>query len=76
MAKLTPHLDQQAVWERTVTDYAKIRTPFRDKQQHQNLGHVANFGFCDGTVRFLRYEADAVLPALMTHAGGEVTSVD
>ena len=32
----------------------------------------ANFAFCDGSVRFLRYEADAILPALMTRAGGEV----
>ena len=59
-----------------MTDYAKIRTPFRDKQQHQNLGRVANFGFCDGSVRFLRYEADAVLPALMTRSGGEVASFE
>ena len=32
----------------------------------------AHFLFCDGSVRFLRYEADAVLPALATRAGGEV----
>lgn len=31
----------------------------------------ANFGFCDGSARFLRYSADAVLPALSTRAGGE-----
>lgn len=31
----------------------------------------ANFAFCDGSVRFLTYEADAVLPALATRAGGE-----
>lgn len=36
----------------------------------------ANFGFCDGSVRFLRYEADAVLPALMTRSGGEVASFE
>lgn len=36
----------------------------------------ANFAFCDGSVRFLRYEADAILPALMTRAGGEVVSVE
>jgi len=36
----------------------------------------ANFAFCDGSVRFLRYEADAVLPALMTRAGGEVVAVE
>ena len=32
----------------------------------------ANFAFCDGSVRYLRYEADAILPALMTRAGGEI----
>lgn len=32
----------------------------------------ANFAFCDGSVKFLRYSADAILPALATRAGGEV----
>jgi prepilin-type N-terminal cleavage/methylation domain-containing protein/prepilin-type processing-associated H-X9-DG protein len=31
----------------------------------------ANFAFADGSVRLLRYEVDAVLPALATRAGGE-----
>jgi prepilin-type processing-associated H-X9-DG protein len=31
----------------------------------------AHFAFCDGSVRFLRYSADAVLPMLATRAGGE-----
>jgi prepilin-type processing-associated H-X9-DG protein/prepilin-type N-terminal cleavage/methylation domain-containing protein len=35
----------------------------------------ANFLFADGSVRFLRYEADAILPALATRAGGEVVAV-
>ncbi|MBX9584334.1 MAG: DUF1559 domain-containing protein [Gemmataceae bacterium] len=35
----------------------------------------ANFACCDGSVRFLRYEADAVLPALATRAGGEVAEL-
>jgi prepilin-type processing-associated H-X9-DG protein len=35
----------------------------------------ANFAFADGSVRFLRYEADSILPALATRAGGEVTSL-
>jgi prepilin-type N-terminal cleavage/methylation domain-containing protein/prepilin-type processing-associated H-X9-DG protein len=35
----------------------------------------ANFLFADGSVRFLRYDADAVLPALATRAGGEVAAV-
>ena len=33
----------------------------------------ANFALCDGSVRFLTYSTDAVLPALATRAGGEVT---
>jgi prepilin-type N-terminal cleavage/methylation domain-containing protein/prepilin-type processing-associated H-X9-DG protein len=32
----------------------------------------ANFLFADGSVRFLACEADAILPALATRAGGEV----
>ena len=32
----------------------------------------ANFAFVDGSVRFLTYAADSVLPALATRAGGEV----
>ncbi|HUR52494.1 MAG TPA: DUF1559 domain-containing protein, partial [Gemmataceae bacterium] len=35
----------------------------------------AHFAFADGSVRFLRYEADAILPALSTRAGGESVSV-
>lgn len=35
----------------------------------------ANFLFADGSVRFLPYAADAVLPSLATRAGGEVASV-
>ena len=36
----------------------------------------ANFAFCDGSVRFLPYSADSVLPALATRAGGEVAALD
>jgi prepilin-type N-terminal cleavage/methylation domain-containing protein/prepilin-type processing-associated H-X9-DG protein len=32
----------------------------------------ASFCFGDGSVRFLRYEADTILPALSTRSGGEV----
>jgi prepilin-type processing-associated H-X9-DG protein/prepilin-type N-terminal cleavage/methylation domain-containing protein len=32
----------------------------------------ANAAFCDGSVRFLRYQADSILPALSTRQGGEV----
>jgi prepilin-type N-terminal cleavage/methylation domain-containing protein/prepilin-type processing-associated H-X9-DG protein len=35
----------------------------------------ANFAFADGSVRFLRYSADDVLPALATRAGGEAVTV-
>jgi prepilin-type processing-associated H-X9-DG protein len=35
----------------------------------------ANFLFADGSVRFLRYEADPILPALATRAGGESVAV-
>lgn len=31
----------------------------------------ANFVFCDGSVRFLRYSANPTMPALATRAGGE-----
>lgn len=31
----------------------------------------ANFAFCDGSVRFLTYASDSVLPALATRSGGE-----
>ena len=31
----------------------------------------ANFAFCDGSVKFVKYSADAILPALATRAGGE-----
>jgi prepilin-type processing-associated H-X9-DG protein/prepilin-type N-terminal cleavage/methylation domain-containing protein len=34
----------------------------------------ANFLFCDGSVKFLTYEANSVLPALGTIAGGEVVT--
>jgi len=35
----------------------------------------ANFCFADGSVRFLAYGADAVLPALATRAGNESVEV-
>ncbi|MGL4419021.1 MAG: DUF1559 domain-containing protein [Gemmataceae bacterium] len=34
----------------------------------------ANFAFADGSVRFLRYDADSVMPALGTRNGGETVS--
>jgi prepilin-type processing-associated H-X9-DG protein len=37
----------------------------------------AHFAFCDGSVRFLAYSADPIMPALATRAGGEaVTAPD
>ena len=35
---------------------------------HSNGAH---FGFLDGSIRFLRYEAKPILPALATRSGGE-----
>jgi prepilin-type processing-associated H-X9-DG protein len=35
----------------------------------------ANFAFADGSVRFLAYSADSIMPALATRAGGEVAAV-
>ena len=36
----------------------------------------SNFAFADGHVRFLRYSAADILPALATRAGGETVSVE
>ncbi len=36
----------------------------------------ANFVFCDGSVRFLTYSANDILPALASRAGGEVVSIE
>ena len=35
----------------------------------------SNFAFCDGSVRFLSYGADSILPALATRAGGELVQI-
>ena len=35
----------------------------------------ANFAFADGSVRFLAYSANSVLPELSTRAGGEIASI-
>ena len=35
----------------------------------------AHFAFCDGSVRFLAYSADPMMPALASRAGGEVVTV-
>ncbi len=35
----------------------------------------ANFALADGSVRFLTYSADSIMPALATRAGGEVVEV-
>jgi hypothetical protein len=40
-----------------------------------HLGGGANFLSADGSVRFLSYSADPIMPALATRAGGEVVTV-
>ncbi|MCI0704053.1 MAG: DUF1559 domain-containing protein [Planctomycetia bacterium] len=35
----------------------------------------ANFAFADGSVRFLKYSADDIMPALATRAGGEAVTL-
>ncbi len=35
----------------------------------------AQFAFCDGSVRFVRYEGDPILSALATRSGGETASL-
>ena len=35
----------------------------------------ANFIFADGSVRLIRYDANSVMPALASRAGGEVAAV-
>lgn len=35
----------------------------------------ANFVFCDGSVHFLTYAADPLLPALATRAGGDIAEI-
>ncbi len=36
----------------------------------------ANFAFADGSVQFIRYTANDIMPALATRAGGESISLD
>jgi prepilin-type processing-associated H-X9-DG protein len=35
----------------------------------------AHFVFCDGSVRFLSYDSDSILPSLSTRAGGELVNL-
>lgn len=35
----------------------------------------AYFAFCDGSVKFVRYEANPIMPALATRSGGETASL-
>ena len=52
-----------------VTDPCGVYHPW---SLHTGGAHAA---FCDGSVRFLRYGADPILPALSTRAGGETVEV-
>ena len=36
---------------------------------------LPNFAFADGSVRLLRYDANGVMPALASRAGGEAVAV-
>jgi prepilin-type processing-associated H-X9-DG protein len=47
-------------------------------QLHYWSGHDAgvNFAFGDGSVRFMTYARNDLLPALATRSGGEVTNLD
>jgi prepilin-type processing-associated H-X9-DG protein/prepilin-type N-terminal cleavage/methylation domain-containing protein len=54
-----------------------------DNQQLCSIFHFwslhsggANFAFADGSVKFLPYSANDILPALATRAGGEVVALD
>lgn len=42
------------------------------RSENKNLMQGQGFTIADGSVHFLRYAADAVLPALSTRARGEV----
>jgi prepilin-type processing-associated H-X9-DG protein len=57
--------------------YGRGRLSNQCDQFHFWSLHVdgAHFLFADGSVRFLSYSADGVLPALATRAGGEVVEV-
>ncbi len=39
------------------------------------MGVMANFLFADGSVRFLSYSANPIMPALASRAGGEAVAV-
>jgi prepilin-type N-terminal cleavage/methylation domain-containing protein/prepilin-type processing-associated H-X9-DG protein len=58
-------------------NYREGRIPDRCSAFHFWSLHPggAHFAFCDGSVKFLTYSADPVMPALATRAGGEVAEV-
>jgi prepilin-type processing-associated H-X9-DG protein len=47
----------------------------RQSTVRQEVSPLAHFLFADGSVRFLTYSADSILPALATRAGGEVVEL-
>ncbi len=66
----------------TVCDLTRLRFGFGRLDNPCDRHHFwslhtggANFAFADGSVRFLRYEASDILPALATRAGGEVATI-
>jgi prepilin-type processing-associated H-X9-DG protein len=65
-----------------LTEYGPLRPPVKPENGCDRLHfwsyHTggANFAFADGSVRFLRYSANAILPALATRSGGEIISAD
>lgn len=62
--------------DRTVFQFGKYDDPCHHNHFWSLHPGGANFAFADGSVKFLRYSAASVLPALATRAGGEVVSAD
>jgi prepilin-type processing-associated H-X9-DG protein len=62
--------------QRTVFQAGKYDDPCHHNHFWSLHPGGANFAFADGSVKFLRYSAASVLPALATRAGGEVVPLD
>jgi prepilin-type processing-associated H-X9-DG protein len=81
----TSHLGVRELSDEDGKVYCPWPTPFVPSSPASNCGYLhfwsfhpggANFAFCDGSVRFLQYSADRMLPALSTRNGGEVAGLD